>query len=233
MSGIVALDRLAGVRPRVVLLDVNGTLTDPSEIGAPWNTPELGHWALDAAITTAMVDALWDAGRRPFAEHLRAAVEVQVAEAGLDPAGIEPAVAAAGALPARPGAAAALALLAGEGLRLVALTNSGAEAGARTLEACGLAAHVERVLGVDAVATFKPHPAVYAYALGELGVGAAETMLIATHPWDLTGAKRSGLATAWVTHGVRGWPGVFPAPDVRGRSLRAVAEALVRLPREP
>lgn len=214
--------------PRVVLLDVNGTLTDPSAIGAPWSTPELGHWALDAAIATAMVDALWQEGERPFAEHLRSAIEVQVAEAGLDPAGIEQAVRTASALPARPGAAAALALLAGEGLRLVALTNSGAEAGTRTLAECGLLGHVERVLGVDAVSSFKPHPAVYAYALRELGVAAADALLIATHPWDLTGARRSGIATAWVTHGRRGWPAVFPPPDIRGRSLRAVAETIVR-----
>lgn len=211
-----------------MLLDVNGTLTDPSEIGAPWSTPELGHRALDAAIATAMVDAVWGESERAFAEHVRAAIEVQVAGAELDPAGVEPAVSAAAALPARPGAAAALALLADEGIRLAALTNSGAEAGTRTLAGCGLLSHVDRVLGVDAVGRFKPHPAVYAYALRELRVAAQDTMLIATHPWDLAGARRSGIATAWVTHGRHAWPAVFPPPDVRGQSLRAVAEAIVR-----
>ena len=89
------------------------------------------------------------------------------------------------------------------GVRLVALTNSGADAGTRTLEANGLLEHVDRVLGVDAVQTFKPDPAVYRYAVTELGIPAGRVALLATHPWDLAGAAHGGLRTAWVRHGER------------------------------
>jgi hypothetical protein len=41
------------------------------------------------------------------------------------------------------------------------------------------------------------------------------------------------MATAWVTHGAHGWPAVFPPPDLQGRSLRAVAEAIVSAARHP
>lgn len=213
--------------PAAVLLDVNGTLTDPAAIGAPWGRPEVGERVLAGAVQSAMVEALLHPGERPFADHIRAAIDVAVADLGLDPAGIPAAVQAAAALPARPDAAEALARLADAGPRVVALTNSGAEGGRTTLESCGLAEHVERVIGVDAVATFKPDPRVYAHALEQLGVDAAAVTLLATHPWDLAGAAHAGMGTAWVTHGARGWPAVFPAPGVRGETLSEVVARLV------
>jgi 2-haloacid dehalogenase len=213
--------------PRIVLLDVNGTLTDPAAIGAPWGRPELGTLALDGAVQTAMVEALLGGGDRPFSEHIRSAIAVVVAEAGLDPAGIDAAAEAAAGLPARPDAGEALLLLTGSGLRAVALTNSGAAGGTATLRTCGLAPYVERVIGVDAVRTFKPHPSVYAHALRELEAVPADALLLATHPWDLAGAAHAGIQTAWVTHGTRGWPDVFALPDVRGETLVDVARGII------
>lgn len=210
-----------------VLLDVNGTLTDPGPIGDPWGRSDLGPAVLDRAVHTAMVDALLEIHGRPFSDHLKAAIAVIVADVGLDPAGIDAAMDAAARLPARPYAAEALARLASAGRRLVALTNSGARAGEATLTGCGLLRYVERVLGVDAVETFKPDPQVYRYALAQLGAPPSDVTLIATHPWDLAGAARAGISTAWVRHGVRGWPPVFPAPDVQAETLLELAAALI------
>ncbi len=169
----------------------------------------------------------WGPATRLFSEHIRAAVEVLVVDASLDATLVGEAVAAAGALPARPDAAEALAILVAAGTRLVALTNSGARAGQATLEACGLAGYVERVLGVDRVSSFKPHPSVYAYALHELEASAHEVTLIATHAWDLAGAANAGIRTAWVRHGAHAWPAVFPKPDLQADTLLELARALV------
>jgi 2-haloacid dehalogenase len=211
---------------RWVLLDVNGTLTDVAPIGEPWGRPELGPAVLDQAVHTAMVDALLGPADRSFSEHIRAAVEVVAAEADLEARHVDDAVSAAAALPARAHAADALAMLVAAGMRLVALTNSGARAGQETLEACGLMVHIERVLGVDAVARFKPHPSVYSYALRELGATASDVTLIATHAWDLAGAASAGIRTAWVRHGARSWPAVFAAPDVQADTLLELARAI-------
>lgn len=209
-----------------VLLDVNGTLTDPGSIGAPWGRAELGQAVLDHAVHTAMVDALVGAATRPFLDHIRAAIEVVISEEDLDGSRVEDAVAAASALPARADAPEALAALVASGMHLVALTNSGARAGEATLQACGLARYVERVLGVDAVSSFKPHPSVYAHALRELDLTGEQVTLIATHPWDLAGAKSSGIRTAWVRYGARCWPAVFPTPDLQADTLLALTRVL-------
>ena len=96
---------------RVVLLDVNGTLTDPSGIGAVWARPELGERVLQHAISTAMVDALLHDAGRPFRDHLSAAIDAVVAAARLDPHASAQALDSTASLPARPGAADALATL--------------------------------------------------------------------------------------------------------------------------
>jgi hypothetical protein len=43
--------------PQTPLFDLNGTLTDPTAIGAPWNTPELGHRA-HQALQMAMAETI-------------------------------------------------------------------------------------------------------------------------------------------------------------------------------
>src|SRR5258708_19234371 len=126
-----------------VLLDVNGTLTDPGAIGAPWARPELGDAVLEHAVHTAMVDALLVPATRPFLDHIRAAIEVVIGDANLDGSRVEEAVAAARTLPARADAHEALATLLAAGMRLVALTNSGARGGAPTLQPCGPDRYIE------------------------------------------------------------------------------------------
>jgi 2-haloacid dehalogenase len=214
--------------PSTVILDVNGTLTDPAAIGAPWGRDDLGETILDHAVHTAMVCAILERGEPPFSDHLRAAIEVVVAREALDPGEITAAAEAARRLPARPDALAALTALTDAGHRLVALTNSGAEAGRATLRACGLLDRIDDVLGVDAVGRFKPHPAVYRYALEQLAAPPGTVIMLATHPWDLAGAAQSGMSTAWVTHGMRAWPSVFPRPTHDAATLRDLAELLIR-----
>ena len=213
--------------PGAIILDVNGTLTDPGSIGAPWGREELGDTILDHAVHSAMVSAILGPDEGPFSDHLRAAIEVVAAQEGLDPGGIEAAAERARQLPARPDADVALAALAAAGHRLIALTNSGAEAGRATLAACGLLGHIADVLGVDAIRRFKPHPAVYRYALEHLGAAPEEVIMLATHPWDLAGAAHAGMSTAWVRHGARAWPSVFGRPRFEATTLSDLAKLLV------
>jgi 2-haloacid dehalogenase len=209
----------------VILFDVNGTLTDPSGLGEPWGRPDLGLPMLNGAVQTAMVDALVGT-YRPFPEHVRAAIEVEVRTAGLDAALVDQAADRATHLDPYPDAAAALDLLRANGHTLATLTNSGAEGGRRTLEAAGLADRFDRFLGVDAVRTFKPHPATYAHAIQELDAPPHDIVLVAAHGWDVTGAKHAGLRTAWIARGENRLSAMAPEPDVRADDLLAAARQL-------
>ena len=77
------------------------------------------------------------------------------------------------------------------------------------------------VVGADAVGAYKPDPRVYRNALDVLGLDAGETWFVAGHWWDVAGAKRAGLRTAWVARDegvlLRDAP---PSPTSRAADLR-------------
>lgn len=211
----------------IALFDLNGTLTDTAPIGEALGAPSLGDVVLQRAVHSAAVDALTGV-HRPLAEHIRAAVTVEAHHRGLGQGAIAEAVERAGALPARPGAAAALQTLAAHGVRLAVLTNSGAEGGRRTLEHNGLAEHFEAILGVDAVSSVKPHPSTYRHAVRELGAVPSAVTLVAAHDWDITGAKRAGLRAAFVDHGHGSFSPIAEPPDVHASDLGDLAAQLTR-----
>ena len=71
----------------------------------------------------------------------------------------------------------------------------------RMLEAAvassGLGGHLDHVLSVDAVKTYKPSPQVYALGPQALGVAAEELLFVSSNAWDVAGAKAFGYQVAW------------------------------------
>lgn len=213
----------------VVLFDLNGTLTDPRPLGAPWEVPELGAEALARAVQTAMVDTILG-HYRDFSEHVESGLRSAARARGLDERAVEEAMRIATALPPFSDAEVALGRMANAGHTLAVLTNSGADAGRRTIDAAGMGSRFERVLGVDAVQRFKPHPDTYRYALEELSCGAGEVTFVSAHGWDLAGAAHAGMRTALVARGEQP-PPVLPRPDLQAQDLSGLADQLAGAPR--
>ena len=69
---------------------------------------------------------------------------------------------------------------------------------------------MEQFLSVDDAGIWKPHPDAYAYAVRTMGVEPADAMLVAAHPWDIDGAARAGLATAYVNRAAAPVSAAFP-----------------------
>ena len=83
-------------------------------------------------------------------------------------------------------------------LTLVAFSN-GVESTVRALLArAGILPHLQDVISVDDLKTFKPDPDVYRYLTRRLGTEPSETWLVSSNPFDVIGAKAVGLKTAWV-----------------------------------
>ena len=66
------------------------------------------------------------------------------------------------------------------------------------------------VISAELAHVYKPDPEVYLTAARLLGVEPAELMLVASHPWDLKGARNAGLRTALVER-----PLEHPGADAR------------------
>lgn len=154
-----------------------------------------------------MVDALLGA-YRDFSEHLRGALALY----GLQEA----------ALPPFDDVPDGLAQL---GVPLAVLTNSSAQGARATLAEAGLADRFEAIIGVDAVRTFKPHPATYAHALEVLRRRPGEVLFVSAHGWDVAGARHAGMHTAFIRRG-RPHPPALPRADVEVDSLGSLGRGL-------
>ncbi|MGY6026762.1 haloacid dehalogenase type II [Streptomyces spinosirectus] len=199
--------------PGVLVFDVNETLTDMSplagrleDVGLPghvlptWFAGVLrdgvaltlaGGWAAFADIAADGLRTLL-ARLAPTADPERAVAHV------LD---------AFPQLPVHPDVVEGVRALHEAGHRLLTLTNGSAATTRAVLDRAGLTDCFEALLDVQEPRAWKPSPAAYAHAVRTAGVPAAEAMLVAVHPWDIDGAARAGLATAWV----RREPGPYPS----------------------
>jgi 2-haloacid dehalogenase len=65
----------------------------------------------------------------------------------------------------------------------------------------GLGPHLQHVLSVDAVKTYKPAPAVYALGPRALGLPATDLLFVSSNAWDVAGAKAFGYRVAWCNRG--------------------------------
>ncbi|MCI2239605.1 HAD hydrolase-like protein [Kineococcus sp. TRM81007] len=116
--------------------------------------------------------------------------------------------------------------LAAEGFALVALTNGSAAECEGLLERAGLRSRFGHVLSVQDAGPWKPHPDAYAHALSVCGLAADESLLAAVHPWDVDGAARAGLRTAWVDRAGAPYPSTHRGPDLVVPGVDALADTL-------
>lgn len=203
----------------LVLFDVNETLSDMGrmaqhveEIGAP---PQLaGLW-----FATVLRDgfALTAAGRNPaFRDVAEGALRVVLADQVLN-RDVDDAVAhvltAMQQLPVHPDVVEGVRGLAAAGFELAALTNGSATTASGLLERAGVRDDFAAVLSVEDGPGWKPAAGAYTRALTALGRNAADVVLVAVHPWDIDGASRAGLRTAWLNRHASPYPSAMLPAD--------------------
>ncbi len=219
-------------RPSLLVFDVNETLSDMSpvakrfeEVGAPAHLAKTWFAGLlrDGFALTAVQAS------ESFARIAAEALRITLFSADLD-RGTEEAVQHVmdgfAGLQAHPDVPDGIRALSGLGIRLVTLSNGSTAVAAGLFERAGLRDHFERLLTVEDDGIWKPAPGSYAYALDECGVAAGEAMLVAVHPWDIDGASRAGLRTAWVNRTGGPYPAYFREPDLVASALTDLADQL-------
>ena len=204
--------------PRVVVFDVNETLSDMSslaarfrDVGAPELTDRVWFasllrdaFALTAAGATAPFATFASAGLRSILTGLPLSRDLDGA--------VEHIMSGFSALDVHPDVPDGVRSLKETGRRLVTLSNGSAGVADRLLTGAGIREEFEHLLSVEDAGVWKPAPGSYAYAARACGVDLAEMMLVAVHPWDIDGAARAGMATAWVNRNNRPYPDYFTAP---------------------
>lgn len=216
----------------VIVFDVNETLSDMSpmgarfaEVGAPPELAKLWFASLlrDGFALTASGDS------RGFAEigatvlrQLFAGIEL---DRPLDSA-VEHVMGGMSELGVHPDVPGGIHGLAAAGFRLVTLSNGSARIAAKLLDDAGIRESFEALLSVEDAPAWKPARASYEYAATASGVDPARMMLVAVHPWDIHGAARAGLQTAWLNRTGGSYPDHFEAPNVTVTALTELPAAL-------
>ncbi|MBC7373700.1 MAG: haloacid dehalogenase type II [Frankiales bacterium] len=223
-------------RPAVVVFDVNETLSDMSpmverfaDLGVPGSMA--GRW-----FTALLRDgfALTAAGASErFAVVGEGVLRTLLAPEQLDreiDEAVQHVMSGLAALPVHPDVPDGVRALRDLGLRLVTLTNGSTAAGEQLLTRAGIRDAFEQLLSVEDAGAWKPDPAAYAHAARRCGVDASALLLVAVHPWDIDGARRAGLSTAWVSRSGADYPGHFRPPTYTVRGLPELAALLSSSP---
>lgn len=218
--------------PSVVVFDVNETLSDMSPMGRRFADLGAPHHLAQLWFAGLLRDgfALTAAGAsRPFAEigaaSLRTVLHGLDLDRDLDDA-VEHVMTGFSQLRVHADVIEGVHALRRSGRRLVTLTNGATQVAERLLGEAGLRADFERLLSVQDAAAWKPARSAYEYAAHSCGTELAEMLLVAVHPWDIDGAARAGMTTAWINRTGAPYPDYFTPPTVSVSALPELAERL-------
>jgi 2-haloacid dehalogenase len=235
-AGETVFKRSPKRQPEVVAFDVIGTLFDLVPLGIRFKDAGLPADALGEWFARMLRDAvaLSTSGvYKPFHEVASGTLEIFLTERSVEPSKdrISAILEGFGELPSYPDVEAAFKLLRQANVRIITLTNGGAETTRKLLKRAGVDGMVERIITIDEVRQWKPAREVYRHAAKVMRVEPGQMALVAAHDWDVQGASRAGLVTGWVgRHGKRFHP-AMDLPDVKGATLVEVAGGLLALPK--
>jgi 2-haloacid dehalogenase len=134
-------------------------------------------------------------------------------------------------LPPHPDVPDGLRQLKAAGYRLVTLTDSPAIPGRGPLQAAGLGDLFERQFTAETVRRYKPARQTYQMVARAMGTELSELCMIASHPWDLIGARTAGCSAALIER-ARVAPLIVPGlkqPQIIAPTLTEIAAQLVQL----
>lgn len=221
-----------GKKLKLILFDVNETLIDMSPIKKAIN----GHFEKDSAakqwfqylLHFSLVEMVTDK-YHDFSQIADAALEMvaQSLEKKIPEDKKKSILSMMSELDPHPDVEEGLKMLKDAGYRLASLTNSAQKVADKQLIHAGIAHFFEAAMSVDSMKMFKPKLETYYQALKELKVAPENTLFVAAHGWDITGAMRAGLTTAFINREGQALYLLAPAPDYTGKTLTAIAKQLI------
>ncbi|GAA4697498.1 2-haloacid dehalogenase [Promicromonospora umidemergens] len=219
-------------RPRLLVFDVNETLSDMEPIAGRFEAVGAPAHLAKAWFAGLLRDgfALTVAQENPSfaqlgAEGLRSALAGMPLNRPVEEA-VDHIMAGFSRLTVHPDVPGGVRALAELGIRLVTLSNGSESVAQRLLSDAGVGDAFEDFLSVEQAGIWKPAPGAYAFALESCGVDPMDAMLVAAHAWDTDGAHRAGLAAAWINRTGGRYPEYFRPPDLEAISLLHLAEQL-------
>ncbi len=211
--------------------DVYGTLVDPlamsqaleslageraGEMAAIWRTKQLEY-----SFRRALMDSYqnFDVCTRDALLYAASATGVEISEPST-----EMLIDEYLNLEVYPDVVAGIDALQAQGHMLVAFSNGVERSLREMLARAGVLDHLDGIISVDDVRTFKPAPVVYRYLAERLESPRDETWLVSSNYWDVVGARQAGLHAAWLRRDPNALPDPWGIePDVIVESIEELA----------
>ena len=218
--------------PEVVALDVNETLLDLRVLD-PLFERVFGDAALRGLwfaqmLQLSFVGAITDR-YVSFTEAQHAALSMLAARTGrsIDGATAEEIVGTMEKLPPHPEVKAALVQLRASGRPIAALVNSVQAVVEAQLSNADIRDCIDEIVSADEVRRLKPSREPYELVASRLEVPISQVRLVAAHAWDISGALAAGATAAFVARPGMVLSPLGAQPDVVGRDLQEVVEAIL------
>lgn len=218
--------------PAVIVFDVNETLSDMSpmaerfsDVGAPAHLAQL--WFADLLRDGLGLAAAGAA--RPFADLGVDALRTVLHGVDLDrdlTAAVDHVMSGLSRLPVHPDVPAGIRALHQAGHRLVTLTNGSTAVSETLLAGARIRDRFDALLSVEDAGIWKPARGAYEYAARACATPLSDMLLVAVHPWDVDGAARAGMTTAWIDRTGVPYPGSLTPPSMRVTSVTDLAAHL-------
>ena len=221
-------------RPKVIAFDVVETLFDLQSVGARLRDLGVGPGALETWFAQLLRDAFaldTSGSFKPFPEVAASSLAVLLHHHGIESIDdqLRQVLDGFSRMPPHPDVRPALELVNRAGLRAITLSNGSQQSTVKLLEQAGLRELIWKVISIDEVRHWKPRAEVYLHAAKLCDVEPNEMALIAAHSWDTQGAGRAGLTTGWVGRKNQIFAAAMDPPDVQGKTLVEVVNALLAL----
>ncbi|MDP9889540.1 haloacid dehalogenase type II [Pseudarthrobacter enclensis] len=199
----------------VIVFDVNETLSDMSpmgerfrEVGAPTEMAKLWFATLlrdGFALATSGDNGSFAAIGAGVLRGLLSGVEL---DRPLD-AAVDHVMGGMKDLGVHPDVPEGIRALRTAGFRLVTLSNGSAQIAGKLFSDAGIRDEFESLLSVEVAPAWKPARGSYEYAAASTGTDPGSMLLVAVHPWDIHGAARAGLRTAWLNRTAGSYPPIL------------------------
>ena len=214
---------------KIVVFDIIGTcfsLEKPRQqlikLGAP-------DFALELWFSQSLRDAFalsHAGGYQPLKEILQAQLPrtLKTFEIEPDRDGLSKVIKTLGELEIQPTATEAFEILKESGWLIVALTNGSKDSTLNLLERANVRKYFTEVYSCDAIAKTKPHPDVYQIIPAD---NLENAWMVAAHAWDIAGAIRVGMKTAFVSQLEKNYLDVYPRPQIVAENLLEAASQII------
>jgi len=91
----------------------------------------------------------------------------------------------------------------------------------------GIMEYFDSYYSVDSVKKYKPFKDIYLSAAKQEGLQTQDIVMVATHDWDLFGAKKAGITTAYVKRSEQIYHPFYLQADFKASNLPELIQQII------